>query len=96
MIEDTIRRFIVDELNPNRSAISLSDDYPLLDQGVLDSLGLFQLVSFLEDEFAVEVQDEELVPQHFGTINSIAELVRTKGFARSEAMTSDSRGRKGL
>jgi acyl carrier protein len=78
MIENTIRSFIVDELNTNGSSEGLADDYPLLDRGVLDSLGLFQLVSFLEDEYGVDVQDEELIPQNFGTISDIARLVREK------------------
>ena len=78
MIENTIRQFITDELNSNGSAEYLSDDYPLLERNMLDSLGLFQLVAYLESEFGVEVQDEELVPQHFGTIGDIARLVEAK------------------
>jgi acyl carrier protein len=78
MIENTIRSFIVDDLNANGSSRELADDYPLLDRGVLDSLGLFHLVSFLEDEFDIDVRDEELVPKHFGTIRDIARLVEDK------------------
>ena len=78
MIENSIRQFIVEELHPAGGAIELTDAYPLLERGTLDSLGLFQLVSFLEDEFHVTVEDEELVPQHFGTIHDIAMLVASK------------------
>jgi acyl carrier protein len=45
---------------------------------VLDSLGLFQLVGYLESEFDVEIDDEELVPGNFGTIEDIAKLVEAK------------------
>lgn len=76
MIENAIRQFITEELNTDGSI--LSDDYPLLERNVLDSLGLFQLVGYLESEFGVEVQDEELIPQHFGTIRDIAQLLRSK------------------
>ena len=76
MIENAIRQFIAEELNTDGS--SLSDDYPLLERNVLDSLGLFQLVGYLESEFGVEVQDEELVPQNFGTIADISRLVEAK------------------
>jgi len=78
VIENTIRQFITDELNNDGSRENLTDDYPLLERNVLDSLGLFQLVGFLESEFGVEVQDEELIPQHFGTIGDIARLVEVK------------------
>lgn len=78
MIEDRVRRFIVEELNWDGVPGELTSDYPLLDRQVLDSLGIFQLVSFLEDEFGVEIDDEELVPEHFGTLGSIAGLVNAK------------------
>ncbi len=77
MIENDIRRFIADELN-NGFAESLSDDDRLLERNVLDSLGLFQLVDYLESEFGVEIDDEELVPANFGTIRDIARLVQSK------------------
>ena len=78
MIEDSIRRFIIDELHTRGSPAELTDDHPLLDRGILDSLGLFHLVAFLEDEFDVVIEDEELVPQHFGTIHDIAMLMAAK------------------
>jgi acyl carrier protein len=78
VIENTIRQYITDELNPNGSVDDLSDDYPLLERSVLDSLGLFQLVGYLESEFGVEIADEELLPSNFGSIHDIARLVREK------------------
>lgn len=54
------------------------DDYPLLEKDVLDSMGIFQVVAFLEDEFGIEVDDAELVPENFETIGSIAELIDSK------------------
>ena len=78
MVEDAIRQFIAEELSNNGAAQFLADDYPLLERQVLDSLGLFQLVGFLETEFGVEVDDEELVPGNFGTIGDIARLVDGK------------------
>lgn len=78
MVEDTIRRFIVDELPFDGSSTGLPDDLPLIERGVLDSMGLFELVSYLEKEFDVEIDDEELVPGNFGTIRDIARLVNEK------------------
>jgi acyl carrier protein len=78
MIEESIRRFIKEELSADDPNRTLTDDYPLLEHQVLDSLGIFQLVGHLESEFGVEIADEELVPAHFGTIGDIAKLVETK------------------
>jgi acyl carrier protein len=77
-IEDRVRRFIVEELHYDGQPASLSNDLPLIEKNVLDSLGIFQLVSFLESEFGIEVADEELVPEHFGTIGAVARLVQSK------------------
>ncbi|MFN2489697.1 MAG: acyl carrier protein [Actinomycetota bacterium] len=71
--EDKLRGFIVDELGTEVSADELTDDYLIRDQ--LDSLGLFELVSFIESEFGVEIPNEQLVPQNFDTIGGIARLV---------------------
>ncbi len=54
-------------------------DVRLIDDQVLDSQSLFTLVTRLEAEFGISVPDDELLPDHFETIATIAELVRAKG-----------------
>ncbi len=76
--QDQVRSYIVEELRFRGSAKDLKDDYPLLENEVLDSMGIFSVVSFLETEFGIEVDDEELVPENFGTIADIARLVEQK------------------
>ncbi len=76
--QDRVRSYIVDELRFRGSAKDLKDDYPLLANEVLDSMGIFSVVSVLETEFGIEVDDEELVPENFGTIADIARLVEQK------------------
>jgi acyl carrier protein len=78
VIEDKVRQFIIDELQFDGSREGLSADFPLLEQHVIDSLGLFQLVGYLESEFGIEILDEELVPDHFGTLRGITRLVESK------------------
>lgn len=50
----------------------------LLDSGIVDSLGVLDLVSFVEQEFGVVVEDEELAPDHFQTIEALSEFVAMK------------------
>jgi acyl carrier protein len=76
MIEDAIRRFIVVDLGWAGSD-ELTDDYPLLEAGVLDSIGLVHVMTFLEDEFDLDVFDREVVTRDFASIGSIARFVRT-------------------
>jgi acyl carrier protein len=56
----------------------IDEDYPLLEKQVVDSLGMVKLVSLLEDEFDVEIDDGDVVPSNFRTIKDIAGLVDSK------------------
>ncbi len=56
----------------------LNDDESLFESGILDSLGVLRLVSFLEERFGVRVKDEELVPENFETLNRLADFVNGK------------------
>lgn len=75
---EELRNFIVSELHWDGAKDYLTLDYPLIENHVLDSLGLFQLVSFVEEHFGVEVGDEELIPENFGTIGAITALIERK------------------
>ena len=76
--QERVRAFIVEELRPPTGAEELTPDYPLIERRVIDSMGIFQIVTFLEREFGVEVADDELVAENFGTIGGIAHLVDSK------------------
>ena len=78
MISDTLRTFILSDVWLDGSPDELGNDTPLLERGILDSLGILNLVSFIEDEWGVTVEDEELIPEHFGTISRISQLIETK------------------
>lgn len=77
-IQDDLRGFIRTELNWEGPPDELTDDYPLLDGGLLDSVGILQVVAFIESRYGVQVDDEELVPEHFGTLAGISRLVESK------------------
>lgn len=72
---DRVRTYIVDELGWRGE--ELTPDFPLLENRVIDSLGLFRIVGFLEAEYGVKVPDERLVPSNFATLESIAKLVES-------------------
>ena len=78
-----IRDFIVRELQWSGSPDDLTGDYPLLDASVLDSLDILKLVAFLEERFSIDVDDEELLPEHFETISSISQFVESKTNGRA-------------
>lgn len=75
---EALRDFIMRELHWDGRSEELRPDYPLIENHVIDSMGLFSLVSFVEDRFGVQVRDEELIPENFGTLEAIAGLIERK------------------
>jgi acyl carrier protein len=72
----SIREYIRGQLLMDGEA-SLHDD-TLLWGGLIDSVGLMQLVTFIEERFGIEIDDEELSSAQFGTVSDIAQLVDRK------------------
>lgn len=57
----------------------LSYDYPLIEKGLLTSLQVMELVMFMEGEFSVTIEDDDIVEENFATVNDIVGLVENKG-----------------
>jgi acyl carrier protein len=57
---------------------SFDDASSFLDRGVIDSTGVLELVTFVEDEYGITVVDEEIVPANFDTVNALAGFVAYK------------------
>ena len=74
-----IRAFIVERLAPATGRTEVDDDEDLIDTGVIDSLGIFQLVAFMEERFGIAIADTEITPDNFGTIARIERLVAERG-----------------
>jgi acyl carrier protein len=73
-----VRDYILKELRFSGPPEQLTDDYPLLDNGVIDSLGLMQIIQLLEEECSVTIEDSEIVPENFATLSAIENLVESK------------------
>jgi acyl carrier protein len=78
VVETKLRDFIVGDLGWEGSPSTLTGEFPLLERGVLDSVGILQLVSYIESEFGVEIEDQELVADNFGTLAAIIRLIESK------------------
>jgi acyl carrier protein len=73
-----IRDFLVEQSDGRYDAADLEGSASLLEQGVLDSLALADLIGFIRTRFSVELSSDEIVPTHFRTIETIAALVDSK------------------
>ncbi len=82
MHKDDIRKFIYAKF-PLAKSRKLEDSSRLLEDGVLDSLGVLELVNYLQDELGLPIEDEELVPENFASIDAIAAFVDAKVAAKT-------------
>ena len=76
-IEAQIRKFIGDHF-PSARRAKLGSQDALLENGIIDSLGVLDLVSFMEETFAIAVMDEELLPENFQTIERLTAFIENK------------------
>ncbi len=77
-IDGAIRHFIAHNIMLKRSDSAIEIDDPLLENGVINSFGIVELVSFIEREFGVRIPDHDVVPENFNTVRAIASLVKSK------------------
>jgi acyl carrier protein len=78
-LKEQIRAFLTSNFYVADPAV-LNDNASLLDGGVIDSTGVLELVSFVEDTFGITVEDSEMLPDNLDSIEQIAQFViRKKG-----------------
>lgn len=82
IFEKSIRNFVLERF-PLARQRSVSNQESLLENGILDSLGILEVVTFLEGEFLITVDDDELQPENFASIASMSVYVGHKRTAGS-------------
>lgn len=75
-VEQSLRDFLVRELGADPTV--LTADYDLFENGVVDSLGMFDLVRFIEERLGVPVADDDLSPENFGSIEHLVRMVEER------------------
>lgn len=75
---DRIRDFILENFLFTADTSALAPDDSLFEQGIVDSSGMLEVILFLEEQFGVEMQDEEMVPENLDSVSNIARFVRSK------------------
>lgn len=75
MIEKKLKNFVLAEFAEQieQKSIDVNDD--LLSMGIVDSMGVLQIVNFIEEHFGIKVEDEEITIDNFRTISAVARFV---------------------
>ena len=77
-IEEHIREFVSRNLLYSDTGFNYSDDTSFLQEGIIDSLGVIELVSFVQKTFGVSVDEKEVTTAHFDSVAKLAAFVRQK------------------
>ena len=77
-MEAVINEYISRELVQDPSLLPLANNTSLLETGILDSLSLLRLVLFIQERFGIAVDDVDLVPEHFDSVDAISAYLRSQ------------------
>jgi acyl carrier protein len=77
-VASEVEGFIVNEIASGQGLDSLAYDTDLLEAEVIDSLGIVELIAFLEKTYSIKVDDEDLDPENFRTVERIVGFVGRK------------------
>jgi acyl carrier protein len=77
-VEAAVRAFIADNYLYREGVGSIADTDSFLARGIIDSMGILELVTFLESTFGISVADDEVVPDNLDSVAKVAAYVRRK------------------
>ncbi|HSH45214.1 MAG TPA: acyl carrier protein [Longimicrobiales bacterium] len=78
-IQSRLRGFVDDNFLYMRPDFELGADDSLMGNGIVDSMGVMEMIYFLEEEFGVAVGDEDITEENLGTLNAITNYVVANG-----------------
>jgi hypothetical protein len=76
-VKESIRAFIL-EYAAGRGVTEAKDNDSLLNANIIDSLGSFRLIAFLEETFPLTIEDSDMVPENYQILNDIESFVTSK------------------
>jgi acyl carrier protein len=77
-IEETIRNFIIDNFIFDAQSGGLDNAQSFLETGIIDSTGMLELVSFIEENYSIKMEDEELIPANLDSVNNVVRYIERK------------------
>lgn len=76
--ESLLRNFILENYLFTNDQSKLNNSDSFLDSGILDSMGIMELVFFLDENFSIKVESEEMMPDNLDSIDNLLEFIKAK------------------
>lgn len=77
-VENKIRKFLAENFILSDQADQLDASDSFLEKGIIDSTGILELVFFVEDQFGIQIDTSEVLPENFDSIENLASYIRRK------------------
>ena len=77
-VQENLKKFLLTEIAADLGKESLSSDEDLLEQGIIDSMGIMSLIEFMEANFSISIDDQEIIPENFQTIKNMEKFIEQK------------------
>lgn len=77
-VKDTVKRFIDDRFLMGTGFKDIGDDDSFLENGIIDSTGVLELVTFTEETFGIHIEDEDLTPENLDSLEKITLFINDK------------------
>jgi len=77
-LNDDLRKFVTDNFMYGKPYEGFADDDSFIEQGIIDSTAVMELVAFLEGRYGIRLQDQDLVPDNLDSINNLARFVENR------------------
>ena len=81
-VEVKIRDYVLENYLFTDDPSALANDASFLEQGIIDSTGILEVIAFLEEEFGIDVLDEEMIPENLDSIDNLVAFIARKQAAR--------------
>jgi acyl carrier protein len=78
VVEQKLRKIVTETFLVGGESGDLLGDDSFIEKGIIDSTGILQLVEFVEQEFGLKVDDEDLIPENLDSINRLVAFVERK------------------
>jgi len=72
--KETIRKFMIENFLFGEDT-DLKDDTSFLEEGIIDSTGVLELIEYLEEEFNIQIDDEDLIPENLDSLNNLEQFI---------------------
>jgi acyl carrier protein len=83
--KEMIRSYIAENILFSDNGYPYPDETSFLEEGIVDSMGIMELVMFVEENFGITVDDDDLVPENFDSVGKLAAYVMKKSSASAAA-----------